>query len=95
MPAGVISLFPACYLQWVLQLTRAGRIETLTILPARCRCRHIELPVERLLPAKRTAAAAFDAVLRATVQLAPTDFLVMEVAPLPAGHRDHSKRIAR
>jgi hypothetical protein len=67
MPAGVISLFPACYLQWVLQLTRAGRIETLTILPARWRCRHIELPVERLLPAKRTAAAAFDAVLSATV----------------------------
>jgi len=49
MTAGVISLFPACYLQWVLQLTRAGRIETLKILPARCRCHH-ELAVERLLP---------------------------------------------
>ena len=50
MTAGVISLFPACYLQWVLQLTRAGRPETLKILPARCRCHPIELPVERLLP---------------------------------------------
>ena len=48
MTAGVISLFPACYL-WVLQLTRAGRIETLKILPARCRCHH-ELAVERLSP---------------------------------------------
>src|SRR5215469_4364944 len=38
LTSGVISLFPACYLQWVLQLTRAGRIETLKVLPSSCRC---------------------------------------------------------
>jgi hypothetical protein len=94
-----------------LQLTRAGRIETLKILPARCRCHHIELAVDpsravlrrRVEPMCVGAPIALPSEPRRPHSMRffmrqfnwPRRILVMEVAPLAASYRGHFKSIAR